>query len=225
MRVWWLARVQWAGIWLVGVMASFGAMTLDAFVTDDLRLGLPRLLGYGFGLVLLLNLVGWWFWGARRVPRPPSGLRSGEPGQVPTAEARRVAFGPALGLIVVGGFDGLCLMAAVLTVLLDEPPYRIPRFLPFMLSFLGLLGLTNLGRGVALLERPSPRLAWIASLLALQPFHPGFVLGVPVGDWTLLRVRSLEELAAPPASGSAWRKVPVPGPSAGAGESRGLGSG
>jgi hypothetical protein len=124
-------------------------------------------------------------------------------------------------LVLVGALDSLCLLAlGMLLIVPGRGASGMPEGIPFLLFGFGVMGLVILGLGIVLMERPSTRLGKAAGVLALLPLHPAMILGIPVGIWTLSRVRRIQEQPArPPSRGSGLRKAPVPGSSAVAGES------
>lgn len=220
---WWIARVRQAGLWVVGFVIFFGWMALERNVTENLTRGLPRLAGYGLGMVLVLNLVAWWCWGEQREARRLSSLSGVATSRDRLERARRRLFGPAIGLIVLGGLNGCCLIGAVVTALVEAKD--VPVLVPVMLSGVGLLGLGMVGLGVLLLENPTPLIARGAGILAMLPVHPMFLAGIPVGIWTLTRGRALEDAErALAGNDSRPRKFPIPGVSAVVGEGRGWGT-
>jgi hypothetical protein len=224
---WWLSWVRKEGIWVTAVVLIAGGAMYSSMVEENLVRGFPRLLGYKLGFFYILNLAAWWWWGTVRDRRArASALASGSglSRRTHAEEVRRVR-GPAIGLIVIGSLSSLALVAAVITAFGLEPGGGIPALVPVLLAGFGLVGTLILIGGVTLLVTPRTRIAGqVAAILALLPLHPLFLFGLPVGVWTLQRLRSLDEedrLAFRELGNrSSVVKPAVPGVSALAGDSR-----
>jgi tRNA A-37 threonylcarbamoyl transferase component Bud32 len=199
---WWLSWTRSAGAWVAGIILVGGAAMYNGMVEQNLARGLPRVLGYNLGLLLILDLAAWWWWGTVRDDRAARGrgalAGAGTAGPPSPEEYRQVQW-PAIWLMIVGAIDGMLLVAAPLMLFLPVPPER-PQQTMVALGMLylafGLFGVGILTCGVLLLLSPRARgVGRLGAILALLPLHPGFPFGVPVGIWTLLRLRGLDEQA------------------------------
>jgi hypothetical protein len=114
---------------------------------------------------------------------------------------------PAVGLLVAGGINCLAAVGFVLAAIFSPLTKGFSgEFVTF--GFLpGAKGLVIVAATVAyavfvllggwnLMQLRSHRIAWIGSLLALFPFSPGSVVGLPMGIWALVVMRNEQVKAA-----------------------------
>jgi tRNA A-37 threonylcarbamoyl transferase component Bud32 len=182
---------------------------LKGFRDDGLILaqGSDRFVGILAQAAILASGVaacwGWRFGTARR--RPLEDLPT--PAGSKPDPVMRLVRGPALGLIAVGAVNCLGMAGGVYAVICLLIRHDVPLgfitltaaqarpLIALSLSFATIGGVILLA-GFKLLDGSSFALAWPASVLAMIPFTPGGVIGIPVGLWTL-SVLSRPEVANP----------------------------
>ncbi len=124
-----------------------------------------------------------------------------------TQTIRQRVWIPAAGLLVAGGINCLAAVGLVLATVFSLLAKGFSGelvtfgFLPgavqviIVVATVAYAVVVLLG-GWNLMQLRSHRLAWVGSLLALFPFSPGSVVGLPMGIWALVVMRKQEVKAA-----------------------------
>jgi predicted Ser/Thr protein kinase len=129
-----------------------------------------------------------------RAARPPGSSAEGLKSSLDGEAARRRVWIPAVGLLIAGGIDCLSSAGAVVgtVIMLIQKGFsgRLIGFLPgsaqlVIVVAMGANAVIVVSGAWNLMRLRSYRLAMAGSILAMLPFSPGAVIGLPMGIWAL----------------------------------------
>jgi predicted Ser/Thr protein kinase len=192
--------VQWDNQLQLAAFAALMVLGVAALVG-----GWKMLIGRSYSLAMLGSIVvlpvG--FWGLAVLSRPDVRAAFARPATVATPDVMAHLRRPAIGLLVTGFLGLLPYLAWFVIYQVWGQSFPQPIWSSTVLSVLDLFRDNSLGVGmflivtaVLLLWRQGYWLAVVASVVAMLPISPTFIVGLPVGIWALATLSRPEVRAA-----------------------------